>query len=97
MNEPTHDPIVTLRLELARVTDQRDAYEKSLRTEVLKLLEQVTVSVAVATDKEVSRLKAEVERLDDLCKKLMAQHSDISCDNIQLQARCDFLEGRNQQ
>jgi cell division protein FtsB len=70
MNEPTHDPIVTLRLELARVTDQRDAYEKSLRTEVLKLLEQVTVSVAVATDKEVSRLKnenaflkAEVERL----------------------------------
>jgi hypothetical protein len=63
MNEPTHDPIVTLRLELARVTDQRDAYEKSLRTEVLKLLEQVTVSVAVATDKEVNRLKAEVERL----------------------------------
>jgi hypothetical protein len=63
MNEQNHDPIVTLRLELARVTDQRDAYEKALRTEVLKLLEQVTVSVALATDKEILRLKAEVEEL----------------------------------
>ena len=33
---------------------------------------------------EIGRLKAEVERLDDLCKKLMKQHSDISCENIML-------------
>ena len=46
---------------------------------------------------ERDALKAEVERLDTLCKQLMAQHSDISCDNIQLQARCDFLEGRNKE
>ena len=33
---------------------------------------------------EVKRLKAEVERLDTLCKQLMKQHSDISCENIVL-------------
>jgi hypothetical protein len=33
---------------------------------------------------EVARLKAEVERLDNLCKQLMKQHSDISCENIML-------------
>ena len=33
---------------------------------------------------DYARLKAEVERLDTLCKQLMAQHSDISCENIML-------------
>lgn len=31
-------------------------------------------------------LVKEVKRLDNLCKKLMAQHSDISCENIRLRA-----------
>jgi hypothetical protein len=33
---------------------------------------------------ENARLKAEVERLDTLCKQLSRQHSDISCENIML-------------
>ena len=36
-------------------------------------------------------LKAEVERLDALCKQLMAQHSDISCENIRLRKAGDKL------
>ena len=36
-------------------------------------------------------LKAEVERLDTLCKQLMAQHSDISCENIMLRNAGDAL------
>ena len=40
---------------------------------------------------ENARLKAEVERLDTLCKQLMAQHSDISCENIMLRKAGDEL------
>lgn len=35
---------------------------------------------------DCARLKDEVERLDALCKQLMKQHSDISCENIRLRA-----------
>jgi len=42
---------------------------------------------------EVARLKAEVERLDTLCKQLMAQHSDISCENIMLRKAGDAMAG----
>jgi hypothetical protein len=40
---------------------------------------------------ENARLKAEVERLDTLCKQVMAQHSDISCENIMLRKAGDGL------
>jgi len=36
-------------------------------------------------------LLAEKQRLDDLCKQLMAQHSDISCENIRLRKAGDRL------
>lgn len=38
-------------------------------------------------------LLAEKQRLDDLCKQLMAQHSDISCENIRLRKAGDELAG----
>jgi hypothetical protein len=38
-------------------------------------------------------LKAEVERLDTLCKQVMAQHSDISCENIMLRKAGDAMVG----
>jgi hypothetical protein len=41
--------------------------------------------------RRVGELKAEVERLDTLCKQLMAQHSDISCENIMLRKAGDEL------
>ena len=40
---------------------------------------------------EADRLKAEVERLDTLCKQLMAQHCDISCENIMLRKAGDAM------
>ena len=38
-----------------------------------------------------TRLKAEVERLDTLCKQMGKQHSDISCENITLRKAGDAL------
>ena len=40
-----------------------------------------------------ARLKAEVERLDTLSKQLMAQHSNISCENIMLGKAGDVMAG----
>ena len=40
---------------------------------------------------DYARLKAEVERLDTLCKQLGKQHSDISCENIMLRKAGDEL------
>jgi hypothetical protein len=40
---------------------------------------------------DYSKLQAEVERLDTLCKQLMAQHSDISCENIMLRKAGDAM------
>ena len=40
---------------------------------------------------EVAQLKAEVERLDTLCKQLGKQHSDISCENIMLRKAGDAM------
>jgi predicted RNase H-like nuclease (RuvC/YqgF family) len=45
----------------------------------------------VINDCQCSRLKAEVERLDTLCKQVMAQHSDISCENIMLRKAGDAM------
>jgi chromosome segregation ATPase len=39
----------------------------------------------------IERLKAEVERLDTLCKQVMSQHSDISCENIMLRKAGDAM------
>ena len=50
-----------------------------------------TFSDNMALQSENARLKAEVERLDTLCKQLMAQHSDISCENIMLRKAGDTL------
>ena len=42
-------------------------------------------------DCQCARLKAEVERLDTLCKQLGKQHSDISCENIMLRKAGDAM------
>jgi glutaredoxin 2 len=43
------------------------------------------------TAEENARLKAEVERLDGLCKQLSRQQSDISCENIMLRKAGDAM------
>jgi predicted phage gp36 major capsid-like protein len=61
-NEQPHDPTVTLRLELGRVTDQRNAYEAALRKEVMVVIREAAA--------ENAYLKAEVERLKNNCEYL---------------------------
>jgi hypothetical protein len=39
----------------------------------------------------IEEQEAQVERLDTLCKQLMAQHSDISCENIMLRKAGDAM------
>jgi len=78
-NEQPHDPTVTLRIELGRVTDQRNAFQSALHKDVLKVIYDATLAAdAGFTDTvgdlekqvgdlqmENAYLKAEVERLTD--------------------------------
>jgi hypothetical protein len=64
-NEQPHDPTITLRLELGRVTDQRDAYQSALRKEVLAVIRDAIAETS-RLQAEVARLSAEVEELQRL-------------------------------
>ena len=68
-NEQQHDPTVTLRLELGRITDQRDAFKAALHKDVLAVVRE-----AIA---ESSRLKAEVSNLKDRINFLEVQIDDV--------------------
>jgi uncharacterized small protein (DUF1192 family) len=85
--EVPHDPSVTLRLELGRVTDQRDAYQSALRKEVLAVIRDAIAETS-RLQAEVARLKAEVERLkegneclDQMHEKEMAR-SAFLCEEV---------------
>jgi cell division protein FtsB len=78
-NEQPHDPTVTLRLELGRVTDQRNAFQAALHKDVLKIIYDATLAADAGfadtvgdLEKELdelkaenARLKAEVERINE--------------------------------
>ena len=67
-------------------------YEKLLRfTAILDRHEEVQYKQREAFEKLCNELKAEVERLDGLCKQLSRQHSDISCENIMLRKAGDAM------
>jgi hypothetical protein len=51
----------------------------------------VKLSVYQSLEAENARLKAEVERLDGLCKQLSRQQSDISCENVTLRRAGDAM------
>jgi hypothetical protein len=79
-------------------TDEKGAlvlmsdYEKLLRyTVILDRHEEVQYKQREAFEKLAKELKAEVERLDGLCKQLSRQHSDISCENIMLRKAGDEM------
>jgi len=67
-NEPIHDPTITLRLELGRVTDQRDAFQSALRKEVLKVIYDATLAADAGFADKVGDLEAEVMRLTEELK-----------------------------
>jgi cell division protein FtsB len=73
-NEQPHDPTVTLRLELGRVTDQRNAFQAALHKDVLAIIRKATHTADIVGCLQVelddlradnARLKAEVDRLTD--------------------------------
>ena len=69
-------------------------YEKLLRyTVILDRHEEVQYKQREAFEKLAKELKAEVERLETLCKQLSRQHSDISCENIMLRKAGDAMAG----
>lgn len=68
--ELPYDPTITLRLELGRVTDQRDAFEKAFSTEVLKVVRVAVLTASRETNAEIAYLKGEVERLKNNCAYL---------------------------
>ena len=68
--ELPHDPTTTLRLELGRITDQRDAFQKAFSTEVLKVIRVAIIQATIDADNEIARLKSEVERLKNNCAYL---------------------------
>jgi len=61
-----------------------------LNAEVDNLRKNADISPSQSTH-ELTRLKAEVERLDTLCRQLGKQHSDISCQNIMLRTAGDAM------
>ena len=76
--------------EIHKQSNSMKALEQSLNDhmEICSLKDKVKRLKAKAV-----KLKAEVERLDALCKQVMAQHSDISCENIMLRKAGDAMVG----
>ena len=65
-----------------------------LKAEVERLTAEVSYEnrVQLLVDKLAAEFtQVEVERLDALCKQLMKQHSDISCENIMLRKAGDAM------
>ena len=62
-NEPIHDPTITLRLELGRITDQRNAFQAAFHKEVLKVVYDATLAADAGFADTVGELEAEVIRL----------------------------------
>jgi FtsZ-binding cell division protein ZapB len=91
-NEQPHDPTITLRLELGRITDQRDAFKAALNTELLKVAKVAIRQAAIDCDNqaadtigcmgvEVDDLRKENallnERIDNLVIKNNRRHAEL--------------------
>jgi FtsZ-binding cell division protein ZapB len=91
-NEQPHDPTITLRLELGRITDQRDAFKAALNTELLKVAKVAIYQAMLDADSkaadtigcmgvEVDDLRKENallnERIDNLVIKNNRRHAEL--------------------
>ena len=88
-NEQAHDPTVTLRLELGRVTDQRNAYEAALRKEVLAVIREAQrnermIPILLA-DQAVAACEAELQ-------KFRADNAYLKAEVIRLKNNCEYLD-----
>jgi hypothetical protein len=78
-------------LRILAMLDEERRLTKHLKAEVERL---TAIVGADAIDREHGMCcdaSAQVQRLDTLCKQLMAQHSDISCENIMLRKAGDAM------
>ncbi|CAB4150097.1 hypothetical protein UFOVP549_50, partial [uncultured Caudovirales phage] len=89
--ELPHDPTTTLRLELGRITDQRDAFQKAFSTEVLKVVRVAIIQATIDADEEIALLR---ERTDNLVIKNNERHAELArleADNARLKAEVERL------
>jgi hypothetical protein len=83
-----YDEVTRLRLQLNQTELQRDAYQKALSVEVLKVVRVSIIQATINADEEISRLKAEVERLTAFTTRTIIP-------NDELQAQVDELKAEN--
>ena len=81
-NEQPHDPTITLRLELGRITDQRDAFKNAFRKEVLEVAKTAIYNAMLAADAGFA----------DTVGCLQVEVDDLRADNARLKAEVERLE-----
>ena len=88
-----YDDVTRLRLQLHQAELQRDAFEKALRSDVLRIVKHAISMSMVAIEKHVAdTVGCQLVALDDL----KAENAKLKEENDTLQNRCDFLEGHGQ-
>tara|TARA_R110000823_G_C15868315_1_gene493901 strand:+ start:527 stop:895 length:369 start_codon:yes stop_codon:yes gene_type:complete len=89
MSDTNHNRMIPLRVADMAVA-ACEAEIASLKAEVQRLKAELSNISGWGRGLECD-LSRSIERLDTLCKQLMAQHSDISCENIMLRKAGDAM------
>jgi FtsZ-binding cell division protein ZapB len=84
-NEQPHDPTITLRLELGRVTDQRDAFKAALNTELLKVAKVAIYQAMLDADSKAA----------DTIGCMGVEVDDLRKENARLKAEVDLWKLRS--
>jgi hypothetical protein len=98
-NEQPHDPTITLRLELGRITDQRDAFKAALNTELLKVAKVAIYQAMLDADsKAADTIGCMGVEVDDLRKENAMLHERIDnlvIKNNERHAELELLDAKN--
>jgi FtsZ-binding cell division protein ZapB len=84
-NEQPHDPTITIRLELGRVTDQRDAFKAALNTELLKVAKVAIYQAMLDADSKAA----------DTIGCMGVEVDDLRKENARLKAEVDLWKLRS--
>jgi hypothetical protein len=90
-----YEDYARLKAEVERlcITEQNQTDRIISLEDCIQVLKEDRDGLLYEESEQVKRLKAEVERLDGLCKQLSRQQSDISCENIMLRKAGDLMAG----
>ena len=98
-NEQPHDPTITLRLELGRITDQRDAFKAALNTELLKVAKVAIYQAMLDADsKAADTIGCMGVEVDDLRKEnalLNERIDNLVIKNNERHAELELLDAKN--